>query len=56
MTPAERKALERERLRALGLLRRELWVHPTRLDEYVKLKDKLRTEKHEAHGNQKKNR
>lgn len=41
-TDAERKSNERTRNKEAGLLRRELWVHPSRLDEFVKMKNKLK--------------
>lgn len=41
-TDAERKEIERKIKREAGLLRRELWVHPTRLDEFQKMKIKLK--------------
>ncbi len=42
MTDAERKALERKTKKDQGLLRRELWVHPTRLKEFEKLRNKMK--------------
>lgn len=41
-TPAERKRDEHKRYRDQGLKRRELWVHPTRLDEFKKIKERLK--------------
>lgn len=37
------KRAERERKRAAGLVLRQLWVHPSRLDEYERARKRLET-------------
>ena len=44
-TPAERKAAERERMRSAGFVLRQIWVHPSRLDEYAEIRARLRKAK-----------
>lgn len=41
-TPAERKAAEYERNKKAGLLPRHVWVHPDRLNEYRKVRERLK--------------
>lgn len=40
-TAAERKASERERMRSLGLVLRQVWVHPKDWDKARKYIDRL---------------
>lgn len=48
MTPTERKALERERKRALGLTPHEIWCHPDDWPQIKQLIDKLAKERNDG--------
>lgn len=37
LTTAERKAIERQRKRALGLVQIEMWVHKSRKEDIIKI-------------------
>lgn len=44
-TAAERKAAERERMRALGFVLRQVWVHEKDLERFGKYVERLRKQR-----------